>query len=702
MPARGMAARAPDEHSETSPSRRGRSPSIIPVTPFGKYTLVARLGRGGMAEVFLGFASGPAGFRKPLVIKRILADLQSDDRLVDMFFDEARLAARLHHPHVVQTYEVGRIDGVHFLAMEYLEGQPLHRILRRCSHRKTNMPAAIAARIAVDALDGLQYAHDLKDFDGTPLGVVHRDISPQNVFVTYDGVVKVLDFGIAKSLTQVVQTRTGAIKGKYAYMAPEQAKGTDVDPRADVWAMGVVLFESVTGQRLFKGETDLATLQASLKAPIPRLADVMPGASPLLGRVIERALTRDLDRRYASAEAMKEDLEHFIRAQPAPVGRQELSKYLRKAFGDVIEEHRQLLSACMQARDVSSPSIEAPPPRSSSSGVLASTVTGSASSAPPPPSTPSSSGSAPIGDPPRAGTGTPSSMSAGGEEFEDALTPVSEQSQRSHVTGSRTLRSKSLGEVAAMRGRPLMPWLVLSALVLACGVAGAAAAILLPGSGDGEAVADRRGESPGTVGEPPSLEGTETGATVSGTAEEATGAGAAGDEAPTGDATEGDAESGAGAETGDAEDTGGSAEAEGAAETGQAGPTTARERLLEARRRERWLEARREREAAEESQDTSTDTGQEDETAASGTGETGAAETQAAAQTGSGHLTLDTVPWSEVVLGGRVLGTTPLIGVELPAGTHTLVLRNPEQGIETRYRVRIEAGSTTTRRLGLQ
>ncbi len=340
-----MSARRPGEPS--SPPASGRAPTLIPAQSFGKYTLVAKLGRGGMAEVFLAFVAGPAGFRKPLVIKRILPDLAAEPRLVDMFFDEARLAARLSHPHVVQTYEVGVIDGSHFLAMEYLEGQPLNQVLRQAMRDGSRMPEELIVRVMVDVLDGLHYAHELRDFDGSKLGVVHRDISPQNIFVTYDGVVKVLDFGIAKAATQVVETRTGAIKGKYAYMAPEQAKATEIDCRADVWGSGVVLWEALVGRRLFKADTDFATLEHTLRGPIPPLTEAVPGSSPVLGDVLERALVRNRDSRYATAQAMREDLEDYLRSHDKQASRTELAAYMRELFADVMTEHRALLRTCL-------------------------------------------------------------------------------------------------------------------------------------------------------------------------------------------------------------------------------------------------------------------------------------------------------------------------------------------------------------------
>ena len=195
--------------SAESTATRAYSLAAMPPQVFGKYTLIGRLGHGGMAEVNLAVSEGKGGFRKLVVIKKLHRHLAMEPGFIEMFLDEARLAARLNHPHAVQTYEVGESDGNHFIAMEYLDGQGLERLLRMSGEREEVISVELAARMISDALDGLAYAHELTDFDGTALNVVHRDISPQNIFVTYNGMVKLLDFGIAKAATHVVETKTG-------------------------------------------------------------------------------------------------------------------------------------------------------------------------------------------------------------------------------------------------------------------------------------------------------------------------------------------------------------------------------------------------------------------------------------------------------------------------------------------------------------
>src|SRR5215468_3006277 len=201
-----------------------------------KYRLIAEIGKGGMADVYLAVVQGPAGFNKLVVIKKTRSELTRDPEFIAMFLDEARLAARLNHPNVVQTHEVGQEGDRYFIAMEYLDGQPLNRIRARAG---SSFGVNLQVRVLADVLAGLHHAHELCDFDGTPLGVVHRDATPQNVFVTYDGLIKVVDFGIAKAVDSSAETRTGVVKGKVTYMAPEQAKGDRVDRRADIFAVGV-------------------------------------------------------------------------------------------------------------------------------------------------------------------------------------------------------------------------------------------------------------------------------------------------------------------------------------------------------------------------------------------------------------------------------------------------------------------------------
>jgi serine/threonine-protein kinase len=307
---------------------------------FGRYTVLARLGSGGMAEVLLAMFRGDHGFQKLVVLKRMHAQLASDAHFVRMFLDEARLAARLSHPNVVATSEVGEVDGVYFLAMEYLEGLSFDRIARYFVGGDTPIPLPFLLRVLCDILEGLHHAHELRDYDGSPLRVVHRDVTPSNIFVTVDGVAKVLDFGIAKAAMQDEATRTGTLKGKLSYMAPEQFYPDPVDRRVDLWALGVVLWEMCTGRRLFKGANDAATYRNIISADVPSLSRYRPDAPASLDAVIAGALARDRDQRYPDAEHLRRALESVLRDEFGAPSRADVADVMREHFGSIVEENR--------------------------------------------------------------------------------------------------------------------------------------------------------------------------------------------------------------------------------------------------------------------------------------------------------------------------------------------------------------------------
>ncbi len=301
-------------------------------TGYGKYRPIAELGHGGMAEVFLAVSSGPAGFNKLVVVKQIRPQFAEDPDFLTMFLDEARLAARLNHPNVVQTNEVGQDEsGRYFICMEYLEGQPLNRIINRLGQSGA-ISIGMQCRVLVDALAGLHYAHELNDFDGSPLEVVHRDVTPHNVFVTYTGQAKVVDFGIAKAMSSSAETRTGVLKGKVAYMAPEQAMGEKVDRRADVFGMGMVLWEVLAGRRLYKGVTDVAILHKIVNADIPRPSTQRPDIPAAVEEVCMKALARDVENRYQTAADFATALEEALDASGDRSTLRELGKILDKHF----------------------------------------------------------------------------------------------------------------------------------------------------------------------------------------------------------------------------------------------------------------------------------------------------------------------------------------------------------------------------------
>jgi phosphate transport system substrate-binding protein len=306
--------------------------------PIGDYRIVARLGRGGMADVFLAVRGGLVRFSKLAVLKRVRTDLLDDpaaDSYKRLLLDEACIAARLYHPNIVQTFEVGEHDGQPFFAMEYLEGQPVSQVLMRAQRRGIEIPVELSLRVVADMLAALDYAHRLCDYDGTELGIVHRDISPQNIFWTYAGEVKLVDFGVAK-FAFANQTEAGVLKGKLGYMAPEQARGLPVDPRADVFSAGVVLWELVTGLRMLSRKTPAAQLQALLFEPLPALSSVLPAVDSAIARICDRALERDPARRYPCADAMRADLERVL-GERGP-HRDDLASFIGPMFADDREQ----------------------------------------------------------------------------------------------------------------------------------------------------------------------------------------------------------------------------------------------------------------------------------------------------------------------------------------------------------------------------
>ena len=317
------AIREPSTGTDLSPEKS--------TTAFGKYQLFASLGRGGMADVFLSVARGQMGVNRLVVIKRLRQALAEEVSFRTMFLDEARLAARLAHPNIVHTYEVGEHQGVYFIAMEFLEGQSLNKIEREAIRKKQFLEPDVCARIIADALTGLHHAHELTDYDGSPLGIIHRDVSPHNIFVTYDGHTKLVDFGIAKAALSSTETEVGVLKGKVAYMAPEQASGGHVDRRADVFAMGIVLWEMIARRRLMSGENAAATLNRLMNMPIPLLSKYVPDIDRELESIVAKSLMKDRELRFQTALEMRDALDRYLARAGSPrpdeVGRRVLALF---------------------------------------------------------------------------------------------------------------------------------------------------------------------------------------------------------------------------------------------------------------------------------------------------------------------------------------------------------------------------------------
>jgi eukaryotic-like serine/threonine-protein kinase len=297
-------------------------------TPWDKsdrFRVIRQLGAGGAAEVFLALARGPGGFQKLVVLKKPRTSPGEPAMARNMFFHEARVAARLNHPNCAQVIGIEEIDGVPVIVLEYLEGLTLSALRKDAG---VKVPLAVQLSVLHDALLGLQHAHELRDFDGAPLGVVHRDVSPQNILVTYDGEVKVLDFGIAKANRQAEQTEIGVIKGKFRYMAPEQINGSPMDGRTDVFAAGIILWEALTGQRLWMGFSDAKLLQVVMEGNIPPPRALAPDAPEPLEKVCLRATATHPEDRYQSAQEMALDLANAARELGLPSGRELLASYL--------------------------------------------------------------------------------------------------------------------------------------------------------------------------------------------------------------------------------------------------------------------------------------------------------------------------------------------------------------------------------------
>jgi serine/threonine-protein kinase len=287
-----------------------------------------------MGIVYLALAQGPAGFSKLLVVKELKPELTEEPAFLKMFLEEARLAARLNHPNIVQTNEVGADGTRYFMAMDYLDGRGLERVRRRARHlHTTTFTLAMQLRVLSEVLTGLEYAHTFEDYDGTVLGIVHRDISPQNVFVTFDGQVKLLDFGIAKTIDSAVETRAGVLKGKLSYMAPEQARGERVDARADIFGVGVMMWEALTGRALHHGESEQKILSDLIaRVELPRASTLQPDVSPILDDICAKALAMDRNERYHAASAMQAELDTYINSLHSTVGNREVGAAVRELF----------------------------------------------------------------------------------------------------------------------------------------------------------------------------------------------------------------------------------------------------------------------------------------------------------------------------------------------------------------------------------
>jgi len=329
---------------------------------FGKYQLIDELGSGGMAVVYLAVSRGPSGFTKLVVLKmlrdpELTGDSEAESEAeraawINMFLNEARLAARLNHPNVVQTLEAGEEQGRHLIVMEYLDGRSLQNILDRERELGVRLPLAARVRIVADALAGLHHAHELTDFDGSPLGVVHRDVSPHNIFVTFDGPVKVLDFGIAKLSMANQLTETGVLKGKIRYMSPEQAMGERIDRSTDVFAMGIVLWELLSERSLWQNQSDMQILQILLNDdPLPSVHSVNPSAPARLAHACMKALNFQREQRFQSCAEFRAELLECLELLPE-VSTDDIGREVSSMFATLREKRRQAIAQQLAAMEV--------------------------------------------------------------------------------------------------------------------------------------------------------------------------------------------------------------------------------------------------------------------------------------------------------------------------------------------------------------
>jgi serine/threonine-protein kinase len=326
----------------------------------GKYTLVAELARGGMGVIYLAQVQGPGGFQKMVVVKELKRELAEDPKFREMFLDEANLAARLNHRNIVQTNEVVEEGGRYFMAMDYLEGCSLHTAHKRLSGDK-KLTLAMELRVLAEVLAGLHYAHELNDYDGSPLGVVHRDVGPQNVYLTFDGQVKLLDFGVAKVLNRQQETQAGVLKGRVAYMAPEQVSGGGVDRRVDIFAAGVMLREVMTGLRLWEGLGEIDTLKRLIARDIPKLPDD-PKYPAELRAICDKAMAPDREDRFKTAHEMRVAIDLYVSRVDPSGTLTDLSSHLARELSEERKRLKDVIDASLSGSGPTSsiPSIDFP------------------------------------------------------------------------------------------------------------------------------------------------------------------------------------------------------------------------------------------------------------------------------------------------------------------------------------------------------
>lgn len=312
--------------------------------PFDKYLLLGRVNVGGMAEVFLSKTFGAEGFERFVAIKRLLPQMMHNKEFIDMFIDEAKIAVQLNHANIAQIYELGKHAHQLFIALEYVHGKELRALAVRAKKLGRHIDPNVAAYIVSKAADGLDYAHQKKDPSGRPLGIIHRDISPQNILVSFEGDVKVIDFGIAKAKDRISQTQVGVLKGKIGYMSPEQVMGIAIDQRSDIFSLGCVLYELVTGERAFKGASDFSTFEKVRNAEYVPPAEHDTEVDPALDKIMRKALARDREQRYSRASELSTDLQRFLLRQDLNLTADSVADVMREVFPNEYEAEMKKLA----------------------------------------------------------------------------------------------------------------------------------------------------------------------------------------------------------------------------------------------------------------------------------------------------------------------------------------------------------------------
>jgi serine/threonine protein kinase len=319
-------------------------------TPFGKYYLLEKINTGGMAEVFRAKAFGVEGFERLVAVKRILPNIAEDKEFIRMFVDEAKLAVQLNHANIAQIFDLGVVDGSYYIALEHVHGRDLRAMFDRCRNAGEPMPVSQACFVTMKVCEGLDYAHNKRDQTGRELHLVHRDVSPQNILVSFEGEVKLIDFGIAKAAGKGSKTQAGILKGKFGYMSPEQVRGIPIDRRSDVFSCGIVLYELLTGERLFVGESDFSTLEKVRNVEILPPSTYNRRIPDELERIVLKALAKDPDERYANAIDLHDELQAFVYTAGEFYSRKDLAAWMKKTFGREIEEESAKLESYRQLK----------------------------------------------------------------------------------------------------------------------------------------------------------------------------------------------------------------------------------------------------------------------------------------------------------------------------------------------------------------